>query len=87
MAVAQAGGSVTLVALEIEAINPVRIAWLPGNLSIVARWEVTCGLCRTRFARFVVELMIGSRMSWVGCPACGTHNLLPHHPAVRGRND
>ena len=24
-------------------------------------------------------------MSRVACPACGTHNLLPHHPAVRTR--
>jgi hypothetical protein len=73
------------VALEVEAINPVRSSWLPANLGIIARWEVTCGLCRTRFSRVLPELMIGSRMSWVGCPQCGTHNLLPHHPALRGR--
>lgn len=71
------------MALEVEAINPVRSGWLPANLGILARWEVTCGFCRTRFARFVWELLAGSRMSWVSCPACGTHNLLPHHPNVR----
>ena len=37
--------------LEIEAINPVRSSWLPGNLGILARWEVTCGFCRARLAR------------------------------------
>lgn len=73
------------MALEVEAINPVRFSWLPSNLGIIARWEVTCGLCRTRFSRVVWELMIGSRMSRVVCPECGTHNLLPHHPSIRGR--
>jgi hypothetical protein len=29
--------------------------------------------------------MVGSKMSWVGCPACGAHNLLPHHPNVRAK--
>jgi hypothetical protein len=72
------------VALEIEAINPVRTTFVPG-LTIVARWEVTCGFCRTRFQRVVFELIVGSRMSWVGCPSCGTHNLLPHHPSLRNR--
>lgn len=73
------------VALEVEAINPVRLGWLPSSLGIFGRWEVTCGFCRTRFARYAWELMIGSRMSWVACPACGTHNLLPHHPKIRAR--
>ena len=72
------------MALEVEAINPVRFSWLPG-FTVVARWEVTCGFCRTRFSRVVLELMVGSRMSWVACPKCGTHNLLPHHPSIRGR--
>lgn len=72
-----------LVALEVEAINPVQVGWLPSNLSLVARWEVTCGFCRVRFRRTLVELLWGTRLSWVGCPACGTHNLLPHHPALR----
>jgi hypothetical protein len=74
------------MALEVEAINPVRFSWLPSNLGILARWEVTCGFCRVRFARFVWELMAGSRLSRVTCPACGTHNLLPHHPVIRGRS-
>ncbi len=73
------------VAFEVEAINPVRFQWLPADLGIVARWEVTCGFCRTRFSRLRWELMFGTGMSWVGCPACGTHNLLPHHPKVRAR--
>jgi hypothetical protein len=76
------------VALEMEAINPVRLGWLPSNLGIFARWEVTGVFCRTRLARYAWELMVGSRMSWVACPECGTHNLLPHHPKVapRARN-
>ncbi len=73
------------MALEVEAINPVRRSFLPANLGILATWEVTCGFCRTRFARLRWELMAGSRMSSVACPACGTHNLLPHHPKVRSR--
>jgi hypothetical protein len=74
------------VVLEVEAINPVRVAFIPG-LSVFASWEVTCGFCRTRFRRFVLELIVGSRMSWAGCPACGTHNLLPHHPSLRDRSE
>jgi hypothetical protein len=76
----------SVVALEVKAINPVRSAFIPG-LSVVASWEVTCGFCRTRFRRVVFELIVGSRMSWVGCPACGTHNLLPHHPSLRNRGE
>ncbi len=74
------------VALEIEAINPIRIGAFPPNLLYVfVRWEATCAFCRTRFSRWVLELFFGSRLSWVGCPACGTHNLLPHHPKLRDR--
>jgi hypothetical protein len=73
------------MALEVEAINPVRLGWLPSNFGIFGRWEVTCGFCRTRFARFAWELMAGSRLSRVVCPECGTHNLLPHHPKIRAR--
>ena len=74
------------MALEVEAINPIRVGMFPPNvLYVFARWEVTCGFCRTRFRRNVLELMAGSRMSWVACPECGTHNLLPHHPKIRAR--
>jgi len=74
------------VALEVEAVNPVRLGMFPPNLLFIfARWEVTCGFCRTRFKRIVLDLMVGSKMSWVGCPACGAHNLLPHHPDVRAK--
>ena len=73
------------MALEMEGIDPVRFGWLPASLGIVARWEVTCGFCRTRFSRVRWELLTGSRLSWVACPACGTHNLLPHHPQIRAR--
>ncbi len=74
------------MALEVEAINPVRLFIFPPNLiGVLARWELTCGFCRTRFVRSLVELMVGSRLSWVACPECGTHNLLPHHPSVRTR--
>jgi hypothetical protein len=72
------------VALEVEAVNPVRLGMFPPNLLFAfARWEVTCGFCRTRFKRTVLDLMVGSKMSSVGCPGCGAHNLLPHHPDVR----
>jgi hypothetical protein len=38
------------MALEVEAINPVRFDLFPPNLLFeFARWEVTCGFCRTRF--------------------------------------
>jgi hypothetical protein len=74
------------VALEVEAVNPVRLGMFPPNLLLAfARWEVTCGFCRTRFKRTVLDLMVGSKMSWVACPACGAHNLLPHHPDVRAK--
>ncbi len=74
-----------LVPIEVEAIDPVRVGWLPANLGPISRWEVTCGSCRARFRRGLVEPLWGTRLSWVGCPACGAHNLLPHHPAIRGR--
>ena len=74
------------VAPEVEAISPVRLGRFPPNvLYVVARWEVTCGFCRTRFRRVVLDLLIGSRLSRVACPACGTHNLLPRHPSVRSK--
>ena len=74
------------MALEVGAINPVRLGLFPPNILVIfARWEVTCGFCWTRFPRTVLDLMIGSKMSWVACPECGTHNLLPHHPDVRTR--
>jgi len=73
------------MALDVEAINPIRLGGLPANLGILSRWEATCGFCRTRFARFNWELMLGSRLSRVTCPACGTHNLLPHHPDIANR--
>ena len=75
------------MALELEAINPVRVGPFFATFAVVARWEVTCGLCRTRFRRYVFELRVGSIFSWVACPECGTHNLLPHHPKIRARNE
>jgi hypothetical protein len=71
------------MALEVDAINPVRYEWMPANLGIVARWEATCGFCRLRFSRLAWDLPVGTRLSWVGCPACGTRNLLPQHPRYR----
>ena len=74
------------MALEVEAVNPVRLGMFPPNLLFAfARWEVTCGFCRIRFRRTVLDLMVGSKMSRVACPACGTYNLLPHHPNVRAK--
>lgn len=72
--------------LNVEGIDPVQLVWLPANLGIASRWEVTCGRCRKRFRRVLWELMIGSKMSWVGCPHCGARNLLPHHPNVGPRD-
>ena len=72
------------MALEVQAINPVSHELLPANpLLVFARWKVTCGFCRTRFERTALDRTAGSRMSRVACPACGTHNLLPHHPTIR----
>jgi DNA polymerase II large subunit len=73
------------VPVEVDGIDAVQVGGLPGNLGLVSRWEVTCGVCRARFRRMQVELLWGSRLSWVGCPECGAHNLLPHHPTIRGR--
>jgi hypothetical protein len=59
--------------LNIEAINPVIVSgW--GSLLWAFRgveWEVTCGLCRTRF-RSLAYLFASS----IVCPACGTRNLV-----------
>ncbi len=60
--------------LTIPAINPVldrswrSMRWLVRG----ARWELTCGLCRTRFADEGWMLR-----STAVCPACGTRNRLP----------
>ncbi len=70
--------------LEVDGINPVRHGWLPANLGVLARWEVTCGFCRERFARFAWDLPVGTRLSAVACPACGTRNRLPGHPDAGG---
>ncbi len=80
-----AGQDRRLVPLEVEGIDPVQVGWLPGNLGLPSRGEVTCGSWRARFRSGLVELPWGSRLSWVGCPQCGAHNLLPHHPAIRAR--
>jgi LSD1 subclass zinc finger protein len=69
--------------LRLAAINPQQRGWLLASLGIIARWEVTCGFCRTRFTNPVFEMLRGSVLSEVRCPACGTLNLLPHHPALR----
>ena len=75
------------MALEVEAINPVRFDLFPPNLLFeFARWEVTCGFCRTRFRRTALDRTAGSRRSRVACPACGTQNLLPHHPSIRSKS-
>lgn len=60
--------------LKVDAINPVldesfrSLRWLVR----AARWEVTCGFCRSRF-KDTGWMLRGS----VVCPACGTRNLLP----------
>ncbi len=73
------------MALHVVGINPVRHEWLPANLGILARWEVTCGFCRIRFSRIGWGLVVASRLSRVTCPACGTVNLLPDHPDATHR--
>jgi rRNA maturation endonuclease Nob1 len=42
------------------------------SAGILARWELTCGFCKTRFRKI-------QPLAWDGsvCPACGTRNLLP----------
>lgn len=66
--------------LRVEAINPVLDeAWRSFRWVVrAARWEVTCGFCRTRFKDTGWMLR-----SSVVCRACGTRNLLP--PASNGR--
>lgn len=71
--------------LELEAINPARVDGFVSGLAVMARWQVTCGFCRTRFEGDVMETWVGSALSWVACPSCGTRNLLPHHPSIRSR--
>jgi len=78
-----ASREVTGVALQVEGINPIRYGWLPANLGILARWEVTCGFCRSRFSRLAWDLPMGTWLSAISCPACGTRNLLPGHPDLR----
>ena len=75
------------MALELDAINPVRLDGFLSGLMFAARWELTCGFCRNRFEGNVTETVAGSSMSWIACPACGTHNLLPHHPSSVGSRD
>jgi rRNA maturation endonuclease Nob1 len=60
--------------LRVEAINPVLDeSWRSFRWVVrAARWEVTCGFCRTRFKDTGWMLR-----SSVVCPACGTRNLLP----------
>jgi hypothetical protein len=51
------------MALEVEAINPVRFDLFPPNLLFeFARWQVTCGFCRTRFRRTALDRTAGSRL-------------------------
>ena len=56
------------MALDVEAINPVRLGLFPPNLLFIfARWEVACGFCRTRFRRTV---QVGAAMTGIDF-ACG----------------
>jgi rRNA maturation endonuclease Nob1 len=59
--------------LKVEAINPVLDTSLRSLFWVVraARWELTCGFCRTRF-QGTVWLFASSTV----CPACGTRNML-----------
>lgn len=66
--------------LTVNAINPVfdesfrSLRWLVR----AARWELTCGFCRTRFKDTGWILR-----STAVCPACGTRNLLPPGQTAR----
>jgi hypothetical protein len=66
--------------LKIDAINPVRTDTWTTFLWVarMARWELTCGFCRTRFTSSGMFF----RSSAV-CPACGTRNLLPNSSMPR----
>jgi DNA-directed RNA polymerase subunit RPC12/RpoP len=59
--------------LTVEGINPVLVDSFWNFLWAIrgSRWEVTCGLCRTRFRDTGWMLR-----SWVRCPACGTRNIV-----------
>jgi hypothetical protein len=60
--------------LEVNAINPEPVE-LPLGFNLffwlghTARWEMTCGFCRTRFRAWVLWRVMPAR-----CPACGTLN-------------
>jgi len=66
--------------LEIRAINPVRTdSWRSLHwIARLARWEATCGFCRTRFSRTNMFFW-----SSIVCPSCGARNLLPFSPRAR----
>jgi hypothetical protein len=61
--------------LTVDSINPQPTdSWRSLHWVVrAARWQLTCGFCRTR----VQETGWWAR-SFVTCPACGTRNLLPH---------
>lgn len=59
-------------------VNAVNASFDSGRYGLVlgllriARWELTCGLCRER-----VRLIQRYGFSAITCPYCGTRNLLP----------
>ena len=61
--------------LRVRAIDP-RLETGPRGLLLGmirgARWELTCGFCKERFAR--TQLLLSTHAD---CPYCGTRNLLP----------
>ena len=69
--------------LKIEAINPVRTdTWRSLHWVVrAARWELTCGFCRTRIER--VTYFVSTN---IVCPACGARNLLPAWPGWKDRS-
>jgi hypothetical protein len=59
--------------LIVEAINPEVVSGWRSLLWVVrtAKWELTCGFCRTRFQSYC-----WFPLSWIDCPSCGTRNSL-----------
>jgi hypothetical protein len=61
--------------LQLRAIDPQLDIGLAAALlasMYFARWELTCGFCRTRFRKTQIFTF-----TWADCPNCGTRNLLP----------
>jgi hypothetical protein len=73
--------------LTVEAINPVLLSGWRSLIWMIrgAKWELTCGFCRTHFQSYAPMVA-----SYIDCPSCGTRNRLssagwPWRPMGRRR--